>query len=60
MTKWEYHTIQTTEHGIVKKDHLTQLGEEGWELVTVIALFHANVFYFKREKIEKAEPVNEH
>lgn len=58
ITKWEYHTIQTTEHAIVKKDHLTKLGEEGWEMVTVVALFHANIFYFKRQKTEKVEAVD--
>ena len=55
MKKWDYHTIHIQDNTIVKKSHLVELGEQGWELVNVLALFHANIYYFKREKIEKVE-----
>lgn len=53
MKKWEYLTVKCPR---LKKDIdqvLKQNGEYGWELVWMAG----DVFIFKREKIEKQEPV---
>ena len=47
MTKWEYRT----EHYVEDDYELDELGEEGWELVAVVAVgLHSDSFryYFKR------------
>jgi len=47
MKKWEY-KVHKGKAGFLKneEEHLNELGQEGWELITVT--IH-NLYYFKRE-----------
>lgn len=50
MRKWEYKTVRTADYPT--EENFRSLGMEGWELVTVIALYKKEPFsyiaYFKR------------
>jgi hypothetical protein len=45
--KWEYNIVIFAMDSMVRKQkHLTELGNEGWELVAIVE----DTFYFKRYK----------
>ena len=48
MNTWEYKTFIN-----VNAADLNKLGNEGWELVTVVQTSSYKMFYFKREKQQK-------
>jgi len=60
MKKWEYDYKHVLAGSIIKKTMLNELGSEGWELISVVALSTSNIYYFKREKVEKVDPVDDH
>lgn len=62
MTKWEYMTIQTRDYQRDILPKLNEMGEEGWELVTILTFgkpeFIPDVYYtcfFKRPVEEEAQ-----
>ena len=61
MKKWEYNIIGIKQYSTDKFNKLDELGKDGWELVSVISTSETSQsYYFKREKIEKVNPVDEH
>lgn len=58
MKKWEYLTVYYSSK--IDSSILDELGNQGWELIVVLLVGH-NIkpkWVFKREKIEKANPVD--
>lgn len=60
MKKWEYEYKHFSPESVINKNHLNEMGNDGWELISVIALPKANLYYFKREKVEIVSPVDDH
>lgn len=58
MKKWQYDFRKIKSDSLINMVHLNELGNEGWEMIGVVALPAANIYYFKREKVEKALPDN--
>jgi hypothetical protein len=51
--RWEYRHLTRPESatGALEEPELNRLGQEGWELLGVVALAGAVHFYFKREVV---------
>lgn len=47
--KWEY-KVRTLNHGVIIDEVLNKLGEECWELVSVVMQYDHVVVYMKRPK----------
>jgi len=61
MKKWEYNILGIKKHSTDKLANLDDLGDNGWELVSVLDVSDTvRMYYFKREKTEKANPIDEH
>lgn len=59
MEKWEYKTIDLTtwrQIADINVDYeLNRLGDQGWQLVQIIAVENSKLFYFKRKKLYPLE-----
>ncbi len=42
--KWEYKAVESDEI----KEHLNELGREGWELITIERIANLKFYWFKR------------
>lgn len=60
MKKWDYHYVKVNAVSVINLVCLNDLGKDGWELINVLPLPEASIYYFKREKVEKVFPVNDH
>ncbi len=49
MQKWEYYFCRT-DFIAIDQETLEGLGEDGWELVSIIVLEEQTYYYFKRPK----------
>lgn len=60
MKKWDYDYVKINARSVINMVRLNELGNDGWELISVVALPEANIYYLKREKVEKVDPFDEH
>lgn len=60
MKKWEYDYVKINAGSVINMVRLNDLGNDGWELINVLAIPEANIYYLKKEKFEKMEPVDDH
>lgn len=58
MKKWQYDYRKIGSGSLLNMDHMNDLGKNGWELTSVVALPQATIYYFKKEIMEKAEPID--
>lgn len=62
MPLWEYYSTRIVDHGSRRvEEMLTELGREGWELVTIIptTIGGSDTLYFKRPLDEQSAKFHE-